>query len=91
MIPFQPKNFTPELLQRRCAMARQEFYSWSSIASRSLHRVNYRDPRMWMNYWAINAMHHWDTESRNGLPLGDETWSGTLLKSKGTSLVQVPI
>lgn len=82
MIPFQPANFTPEELQSRCTQARREFYSWSSIASRGMHRVNYRDPTMWMNFWAINAMHHWDTEGRNGLPLGDEAWTGKLLKAE---------
>jgi len=82
MIPFKPANFTPEELQSRCTQARREFYSWSSIASRGMHRVNYRDPYMWMNYWAINAMHHWDTEGRNGLPLGDEAWTGKLLKAE---------
>ncbi len=82
MIPFQPAHFTPEELESLCTQARREFYSWGSIASRGMHRVNYRDPFMWMNFWAINAMHHWDTEGRNGLPLGDEAWTGKLLKAE---------
>ncbi len=83
MIPFLPKNFPPEELQKRCSAARKKFYSWASIASRSFHRVNYYDPWMWMNFWAINAMHHWDTEGRNGLPLGDEAFVGNIAKAEG--------
>jgi radical SAM superfamily enzyme YgiQ (UPF0313 family) len=83
MIPFQPKHFTPDELQKRCSQARRDFYGWPSIGYRSMHRVNYRDPWMWINFWVINAMHHWDTEGRNGLPLGDEAWQGTLLKAEG--------
>ena len=37
-------------------------------------------------FWAINAMHHWDTEGRNGLPLGDEAWMGKLLKAEGIEI-----
>jgi radical SAM superfamily enzyme YgiQ (UPF0313 family) len=91
MIPFQPAAMSPDELQHACSRARREFYSWSSITRRSLHRVNYRDPRMWMHYWLINAMHHWDTEGRDGLPLGDETWTGTLLKSASAEHVTVSV
>jgi hypothetical protein len=31
------------------------------------------------NFLAINAMHQIDVAGRNGLPLGDETWTGPLL------------
>ena len=83
MIPFQPKNFSPEELSQRCAAARRAFYSWASIARRSFHRVNYYDPWMWVNYWFINAMHHWDTDGRNGLPLGDEAYPREIIKVEG--------
>jgi radical SAM superfamily enzyme YgiQ (UPF0313 family) len=91
MIPFQPANFSPEELQQRCTQARREFYSWSSIVQRGLHRVNYRDLRMWANYWVINAMHHWDTEGRNGLPLGDAGWVGPLLKAEDSSVAAISV
>jgi len=91
MIPFRPARMQPEELQQACSQARRAFYSWSSIAKRSLHRVNYRDPKMWMHYWLINAMHHWDTEGREGLPLGDESWTGALLPSENTEHVAVSI
>jgi len=37
---------------------------------------------MLANFFIINAMHQWDVESRNGLPLGDRGWRGTLLKAE---------
>lgn len=91
MVPFRPARMAAEELQRACARARREFYSWSSIVRRSVHRVNYRDPAMWLNYWMINAMHHWDTEGRDGLPLGDEGWAGTLLESASAGHVTVSV
>jgi radical SAM superfamily enzyme YgiQ (UPF0313 family) len=91
MVPFLPARMSPEELQRGCGKARRDFYSWSSIARRAVHRVNYRDPGMWKNYWLINAMHHWDTEGRDGLPLGDEAWEGPLLKAASAGHVTVPV
>lgn len=81
MIPFQPKCMSPEELARQCLWARQAFYRWGSIARRGRAAVNCRSPFVLWNYWAINAMHHWDIEGRSGLPMGDETWPGPLLKA----------
>ena len=81
MVPFQPKNMSPEELADNCVRARREFYSWKSILGRASQRVNYRSPFMLLNYLVINAMHQSDTEGRNGLPLGDENWGGALLKA----------
>ena len=36
---------------------------------------------MFFNFFLINAMHQWDIEGRNGLPLGQENWPGPLIKS----------
>lgn len=82
MIPFQPQGMSPEELARQCLEARRRFYSWPSIARRSLSPTNRRTPFVWGNHWAINALHHWDVEGRSGLPLGDESWSGDLLPAK---------
>jgi radical SAM superfamily enzyme YgiQ (UPF0313 family) len=79
MIPFKPKSMSPEELAARCVEARESFYSWKSIFSRLGKRVNHRDPWMAVNFLAINAMHQVDVVGRNGLPLGDETWSGPLI------------
>jgi radical SAM superfamily enzyme YgiQ (UPF0313 family) len=79
MIPFKPRNMSPEELAARCVEARRSFYSWRSIGRRFVQRVNHRDPWMAANFLAINAMHQIDVAGRNGLPLGDETWTGPLL------------
>jgi hypothetical protein len=36
---------------------------------------------MLTNFLAINAMHQVDVSGRNGLPLGDEAWTGELLEA----------
>lgn len=88
-IPFQPKHMSPDELARRCVEARCEFYSWPSIFHRASKRVNYQSPFMLLNFLIINAMHQGDVVGRNGLPLGDETWSGTLLKADRTDEVYI--
>jgi radical SAM superfamily enzyme YgiQ (UPF0313 family) len=82
MIPFSPKNMSPQELSDRCVLARREFYSWSSILYRATQRVNLRSPWMMLNFLVINAMHQRDIEGRNGLPLGDLNWHGDLLKTR---------
>ena len=79
MIPFSPANMSAEELEYRCIDARRRFYSWKGIASRA--KQNRGGPWMIANYLAINAMHKGDIESRNGLPLGDASWSGQLLEN----------
>ena len=37
---------------------------------------------MLMNFLIINAMHNLDIERRNGLPLGDANWNGSLIKAQ---------
>lgn len=81
MIPFRPSQIAPEELARRCVQARRSFYNWPSIIRRAGKRVNFRSPFMLLNFLAINAMHQWDVDGRNGLPLGDANWRGTLMKA----------
>lgn len=76
MVPFKPAQMSPEELSAACVRARRAFYSWPSIFKRASKRVNRRDAFMLANFLAINAMHQWDVEGRNGLPLGDEAWQG---------------
>lgn len=78
MIPFQPRSMPCDELEQLCIGARREFYSWKSIVRRSANRVNRRSPFVSFNYLAFNALHRWDIERRNSLPLGDENWRGTL-------------
>jgi radical SAM superfamily enzyme YgiQ (UPF0313 family) len=87
MIPFQPNKMTPQELAQRCVEARRSFYSWASILRRAGQRINFNSPFMLANFFIINAMHQWDVESRNGLPLGDREWHGSLLKAEEPCVV----
>ncbi len=82
MIPFAPKQMSPEELADHCVAARRSFYGWRSIGYRALQGVNLRSPWMMLNFLLINAMHQRDVEGRNGLPLGDQNWHGKLLKTQ---------
>lgn len=81
MVPFQPAAMSPEALQRHCLEARRSFYAWSSILARSMDPVNRADPFMFRNFFPINGMLRVDTNRRDGFPLGDESWQGTLLRA----------
>jgi radical SAM superfamily enzyme YgiQ (UPF0313 family) len=80
-VPFQPSGMSPEALARCCLEARRSFYAWSSIVRRGLDHVNRADPFMFRNFFPINTMLRVDTERRDGFPLGDEAWKGTLLRA----------
>jgi radical SAM superfamily enzyme YgiQ (UPF0313 family) len=71
MVPFRPKNLSPERLAELCIAARKRFYGWPSIGRRLGHWVNLRDPLMAAYFVVINAMHQLDVSGRHGLPLGD--------------------
>jgi radical SAM superfamily enzyme YgiQ (UPF0313 family) len=89
MIPFSPKNMSPEELADRCVLARRSFYSWPSILYRATQGVNLRNPWMMLNFLIINAMHQRDIEGRNGLPLGDQSWRGELIKARHAEPIEV--
>jgi len=81
MVPFRPAGMSPEELASRCLAARRAFYSWGGIAKRTRASANRRTAWRLLNFLAVNGMHHLDIETRSGLPLGDETWQGELLKA----------
>ena len=81
MVPFQPASMAPEELQRECLAARRSFYAWSSIIRRGFDAVNRADAFMFRNFFPINSMLRVDTLRRDGFPLGDEAWTGTLLRA----------
>jgi hypothetical protein len=70
---------SPAELQKHCLNARRAFYSWGSIIDRGFDSVNRADGFMWRNFYLINAMHRGDVSARDGYPLGDESWKGSLL------------
>jgi hypothetical protein len=59
--------------------SRKRFYSLSSIVKRGLSRTNRSDSFMFRNFFPINFLHGNEINKRNGYPLGDEAWSGSLL------------
>lgn len=77
-VPFYPTQLTPEQVTTGCVGARRDFYSWRSIFKRSWK--NRSDFFMFRNFFPINALHRNEISSRNGYPLGDETWQGKLLE-----------
>ena len=81
MVPFLPRQMSPQELAGQCVEARRRFYSWNSIARRAAKPVNHRGPFVMANFVAINAMHRWDVSGRNGLPLGDESWTGPFIEA----------
>jgi radical SAM superfamily enzyme YgiQ (UPF0313 family) len=80
-IPFMPLHMTPAQLEQGCVKARARFYSWSSIARRSVDGVNAGNLAMWRNFFLINAMLRAEVSQRNGWPLGDESWRGQMLEA----------
>lgn len=82
MVPFKPAQMSAEELARLCVRARREFYSWPSILQRARKVPNRRGLWMLGNFLAINAMHQWDVEGRNGLPLGDQTCATELIEAQ---------
>ena len=80
-VPFVPGAMSAEEVERGCLEARRRFYSWPSIARRSLDPVNRANLFMFRNYFLINALHRADVDGRNHYPLGVEGWRGPLLRA----------
>lgn len=80
-VPFHPAQLSGEDITRLCVESRRRFYSWKSIFHRVLEPTNRSNGFMLRNYLPINYMHRRDVSNRNGYPLGDETWQGSLLEA----------
>jgi radical SAM superfamily enzyme YgiQ (UPF0313 family) len=80
-LPFLPEQLLPEEVTELCVQTRRKFYAWSSILKRGLDRSNRSDAFMLRNYLPINIMHRADVSKRNGYPLGDENWTGSLIEA----------
>jgi radical SAM superfamily enzyme YgiQ (UPF0313 family) len=80
-VPFTPERLRHEDVTRLCVESRRKFYSWGSILRRGLDKTNRSDPFMFRNFFPINHMHRADVSKRNGYPLGDERWQGSLLEA----------
>lgn len=80
-VPFVPQSLGHEDITRLCVESRRKFYSWGSIFRRGFEKTNRSDAFMFRNFFPINHMHRADVSNRNGYPLGDETWQGTLIEA----------
>ncbi len=80
IIPFRPKNISPEQLQHGCLEARRKFYNFRNVLSRSFDAVNRSPIHLWPAFFGINSLFHKEVGQRNLYPLGDEGWKGELLK-----------
>ncbi len=81
-VPFRPKGMDADSMRRRCIEARAAFYALSSILRRSMDfRVNGENVFMWFHFFLINMMIRREVQQRAGFPLGDEAFSGPLLKA----------
>jgi radical SAM superfamily enzyme YgiQ (UPF0313 family) len=80
-LPFAPRGLSRDEVRAGCLVARRKFYSWRSILSRSVDRVNRADAIMFRSFFLINGMHRAEVAYRDHFPLGDPTWTGTLLKA----------
>jgi len=70
-------------VQQRCIDARRQFYSLSSIFRRSLDfQANGRGWFMWSHFYSINLLFRAEVMQRRNFPLGDEAFSGSLLKAE---------
>jgi radical SAM superfamily enzyme YgiQ (UPF0313 family) len=79
-LPFLPKRLSPDQVTEGCIAARRRFYGWRSIARRST--AHWREPFILRNFFLVNAMHRNEIAKRDGYPLGDENWQGSLLEAQ---------
>ena len=80
-VPFQPRNISPEEVERGCVEARRQFYTIPSIVRRSLDPVNRENLFMFRNFFMINGIHRAEVSLRNHYPLGDASWTGEYLEA----------
>jgi radical SAM superfamily enzyme YgiQ (UPF0313 family) len=83
MVPFTPRGMTAEQVKNRCIEARQSFYSLGSILRRGFDfQVNARNFFMWTHFFSINLLFRSEVLQRKDFPLGDESFTGPLLKAQ---------
>ena len=78
-VPFHPARLDHEAVREGCLSARRRFYGWHSIGRRFLGELRSADAFMARNHLLINLMHRREVGQRDGFPLGDAGWDGTLL------------
>jgi hypothetical protein len=81
-IPFHPRGLSPAELQAGCLAARRAVLFLAEHPAARLRPREPGDAFMWRNFYLINALHRADVTLRDGFPLGDEAWQGTLLPAQ---------
>lgn len=70
-VPFRPEALSAGQIETGCHGARRDFYTWWSMALRSLAlRCNMPTPRRAWAYWLLNLMLRRELSQKAGLPLG---------------------
>jgi radical SAM superfamily enzyme YgiQ (UPF0313 family) len=80
MVPYTPAGMTADEVKEGCIAARSDFYRWSSIARRSMDRVNAGSLYMGAKFFMINYLIRREVTERRDYPLGDQAFRGELLK-----------
>jgi len=80
-LPFRPEDADPDDIRRGCLAARSRFYSWPSILKRFCDPLNRGEGVLMRNFLPINYMHRAELGQRDGFPLGDPGWRGSLLEA----------
>jgi radical SAM superfamily enzyme YgiQ (UPF0313 family) len=80
MVPYTPAGMTADEVKEGCISARKDFYRWTSIARRSMDRVNAGSLYMGAKFFMINYLIRREVTERRDYPLGDQAFRGELLK-----------
>lgn len=76
-VAFQPRHLAPDELRRQCLAARRAFFSWPSMARRSVAAGSHQ-----RNFWTVNLLHRAELGLRDGHPLGDQSCTQPLLRTQ---------
>jgi len=70
-VPFRPTTMRATEVEQNCHRARSSFYTWRSIAHRSLEfKCNSPTPGRAWAYWMLNWMLRRELSQKAGIPLG---------------------
>jgi radical SAM superfamily enzyme YgiQ (UPF0313 family) len=73
-ISFRPRTMSGEELHELCLRARRRFYSFPSIARRTVRKGNRRPLRKVGTLLGVNMLLRKEIDQKDGLPLGDESF-----------------
>jgi radical SAM superfamily enzyme YgiQ (UPF0313 family) len=80
-VPFHPRNMSSEELSEKCMELRRRFYSLRNILAR-INTWNCGSPFLGLRFLPVNLLQKFEASKRFNFPLGDENWTGTILKAR---------